>query len=128
MAMNKKEQKAFEEFQLENEALKRQITGRSHTETPEPFVWDSKSWSAQEQKVVEGWSFNAVLSYLSPYRVYRIWSLGHTHYSNPELTHGTQGSGILYRTKVEALIAARAKLQKQFNSVMAQINQEIGSL
>lgn len=125
MVMNKKETAAFKALQAENEALKLQIAGQSQTAIPNPFVWDYQSFNLQGEKVVKGWSFNAVLSTTSPYSVYPVWSIGHTHYGNAELRNGRQNSGVLYKTKAEALIAARAKLQEKFNAVMAQINKEI---
>lgn len=128
MVMNKKEQALVDNLLKENEALKLQISGQSLTEPPDPFVWDFASWKAQGQKVVEGWAFNAVLSWHNPYWVYPVWSKGVVHYHNSEMKHGIQGAGVLYRTKREALLAARAELQKDWNQLLASINKDIGGL
>ncbi len=124
--MNKKETKEFEALRSENEKLKQALLGQTNNEVPKPFVYDWESFKAQDKKIIQGWTFNAVLSFHSPYRVEQVWSIGHSHYFNPELKNGSQGSGILYRTKAEALLAARAKLQKDFDRVMTQLNREIG--
>lgn len=127
MVMNKKEKKRLEELERENEGLKLQILGQSKTRVPEPFVWDYDSWKAQGEKLVQGWSFNAVLSSYSPFRVYRLWSKGVVHYTDLEGI-GSQGSGVLYRTEEEALLAARALLQANFDAVIASLDRQLGRL
>lgn len=128
MVMNKKEQAAFENLTRENQELKLQLIGQNQAMVPKPFVWDYASWASQKQNVVEGWSFNAVFDVHRPCSIYQVWSKGYTHYGDTKIQNSRQGSGILWKTELEAWLAARYKLQKDFDQMIARVNKKIGSL
>jgi hypothetical protein len=80
----------------------------------------------RSRMVALGWGFNDHISFGSAGRVYPMWSDGFAHgRDNHTGDGGSQGMGMMFRTKREAAIALRLSLAKQFGTHLANIDRMI---
>jgi len=118
MAMNKKEQAAFIEITEESEINRALRWSDYETEYDVPKPTSGMGY-------VNGWSFNSYSR-----NVYKSWSgmasHGEGHSINGErLSNASQGAISQYSTEEKALKAMRRVLERNFATVLAEVDRKI---